>query len=529
MLKTRTRTLTTLADARTAVREVLMHCAEHPGRVYKSNAMHDVAPPRSAYGWDIAVHIGLQRFVEHRQISEISNALLKYNGVTVPERTVHHLATRFLEYWTAVHIESTETIRAALEERGGYVLHLDATQENGSRPLLVAKEGLTGMVLWAVPVPSENRKDLAQVLLFLKDAFGTPMASVRDMGGGLTYALRDVLPESRVVVCHFHFLRAVGERLLRKHYRDFQKKVDRTGVKGRLQRLMASLENKEGKSPRERRVEELLAHVLAYRRDGEGLGVPFSLPTVSFYERCLEAEGTLRERILEAAGENVHDVAACRVEDTLRMLHPPPVERGKIQADYERLKTRQAWFLAVREALRYRNGPVPLSTLASLEDVELDKARAALAALLRRLDEAIDGPTDGRPDRGLRRVLQGVKKLIVENEAYLLAPNVRVGTGEDERVVQLPRTNNALEQAFRAIRRHYRRIQGNSDVEGRVQREGVGMALALNLGNHAYMRTVYGDGNGIIERFRDLRPESIDLARELIHEGSFEPNRCLPQ
>ena len=514
-----------MAGGRVTFREVQTYCADHPERMYRPETMHDVAPPRSAYGWDVVVNIGLQRFSEHRQVSEISNALEGTNGIAVPERTVQHLASRFLEYWTAVHIESTDAIRDALEERGGHVLHLDATQENGSRPLFVAKEGLTGMVLWAVPVPSENRGDLARVLSFLKEAFGTPMATVRDMGNGLAWALQDVLPLTRVVVCHFHFLRGVGERLLRKHYNDFNKRVDRTGVKGRLRKLMAALETREGKGPRERRVEELVRHVLAYRRDGEGLAIPFSLPTVSFYERCLEAEGTLREWILEAARENVHDVVACRVEDALRMLHPPPAERGKIQAGYDRLKVRQYWFLAVREALRYRNGPVPLSTLSSLDDEELEKARAGLTALLERMDTAIEGKRGEGSDKGLRRVLIGVRKLIIENEAFLLAPNVRIGEGEHERTVRLPRTNNALEQAFRAMRRHYRRIQGNSDVEGRVQREGVGMALALNIGNPTYMRTVYGDCSRITERFRTIRPESIELARGLIHAGSFETNR----
>lgn len=528
MLKTRTRTVTTLEGGRTILREALTHCVDHPGRVHRSEDLMDMTPPRSAYGWDVVVHIGLQRFSEHRQVSEISKDLLVAHGVDVPERTVHHLATRFIEYWTAVHIESIESIRDALEGNGGYVLHLDATQENGSRPLFVAKEGLTGMVLWAVPVPSENKRDLARVLSFLKDAYGTPMAAVRDMGLGVTAALNEVFLGTCTVVCHFHFLRAVGERLLRKHYKDFHKRMDRTGVKGRLHKLLANLGKGEAKGPREHRVEQLVRHVLAYRRDGEGLGVPFSLPAVSFYERCLEAEGTLREWIMEAAGENVHDVHACRFEDILRRLHPPPAERGKIQAGYDRLKVRQSWFLAVREALRYRNGPVPLSTLASLDDEELERARAGLAVLLERMDRAIEGPAEEGSDKGLRRALAGVRRLIVENEPFLLAPNVRIGEGVCERTVQLPRTNNALEQAFRAMRRHYRRIQGNSDVEGRVQREGVGMALALNIGNPDYTRAVYGGENRIIERFRELRPESIELARELIQGDPIEPNRFLP-
>jgi hypothetical protein len=116
-------------------------------------------------------------------------------------------------------------------------------------------------------------------------------------------------------------------------------------------------------TPSSIRTEKLVQHILAYEKDGEALGIPFDLPTMTFYERCLEAEQALRMWILESARKNSHDVLACHVENILGGLHPPPMVRGRIQKDYERLKERQKWFTDVRKALRYRNGKVPLNTL----------------------------------------------------------------------------------------------------------------------------------------------------------------------
>ncbi len=132
-------------------------------------------------------------------------------------------------------------------------------------------------------------------------------------------------------------------------------------------------------------------------------------------------------------------------------------------------------------------------------------------------------------DRGLRKTLRGIRDLILENEAHLLAPNVKVGEEEKTMTILLPRTNNPLEQDFRTMRKHYRRIQGNSDVEKRMQREGAGMALLLNLGNPAYMRAVYGEKERITERFKRVRPESLVLAKQVIQGMCLTSNRPLPQ
>jgi hypothetical protein len=521
--------VTTLTEGKGVLKEIQLHCPEHKGTVYRAKTALIITPARSPYAWDLRTDAGLQRFGDHRQIAEIRRNFLERIGTAIPERTLSHLCTDFVEHWVAVHIESLEALRGVLEAQGGCVLHLDATGENGSRPMFTVKEGLSGMTLWACRVPSENRRDLATVLRFVKQAFGKVLAAVRDMGKGIARAVEEVLEGAYVLVCHFHVLRAVGNRLLDKPYVSFQRRLKRTGVKGALRKLLAALRRKGDKGPSERRVEELVRHILAYEKAGEGLGAPFDLLDLVFYERCVEAEPKLREWILESAKENRHDAWACRAEDALRKLHPTPALRGQLERAHERLKGRQRWFDGARKALRYRNGPVPLSTLVTFNEREVERAEKEVTRFLERLGRAVEGTMDGVPDKGLKQTLRGIKELFIENRAHLLAPNVVIGTGAKARVVKLPRTNNPIEKDYRVMRSHYRRIQGNARVEAKMQSEGVGMAHLLNLGNPRYMRAVYGRRDRIAERFRQVRPESLVLARQLIRGEILIPNRCLPQ
>jgi hypothetical protein len=172
---------------------------------------------------------------------------------------------------------------------------------------------------------------------------------------------------------------------------------------------------------------------------------------------------------------------------------------------------------------------VPLSTLVRFNERELEKAEKEMAKFLDRRGKAMEGTVDGVPDRGLKQILRGIKELFIENRAHLLAPNVVIGTGTEARVVKLPRTNNPIEKEFRVMRSHYRRIQGNAEVEAKMQREGVAMALLLNLNNPKYMRAVYGRRDRISDRFRQVRPGSLELARHLIRGEILTPNCCLPQ
>ncbi|HJH25760.1 MAG TPA: hypothetical protein C5S37_03080 [Methanophagales archaeon] len=80
-----------------------------------------------------------------------------------------------------------------------------------------------------------------------------------------------------------------------------------------------------------------------------------------------------------------------------------------------------------------------------------------------------------------------------------MAPNVEVQTPKGKRVIKLERTNNGVEQDFRSIRRHGRRLKGNKDVE-------------------EYVKTVYGSWDVMGKRFAEVKKESL-AAAEKIFDG----------
>ena len=123
--KTVTRQVKTPSGVR-KVRERVCACPAH-GKLIRHPP---ITPPRSPYTFDLIAGLGMLRYLQHRQISEICS-LMETGGVHIPSRTANRLCRLFLRYFTAVHIESAPAIRALLKRQRGYVLILDGTGHHG--------------------------------------------------------------------------------------------------------------------------------------------------------------------------------------------------------------------------------------------------------------------------------------------------------------------------------------------------------------------------------------------------------------
>ncbi len=484
-----------------------------------------LTPPKRRYGFDIIAESGTLRFLEHRQIKEIHEHFLK-RGICIPDRTIQNLCQCFLLYVVAVHIESLPKIARLFEENGGYVLHVDGTTTKGSPELLLIKDGWSGIRLLAASIASESKGCVKFYLEMVKEAFGDPVTAVRDMSDGIECALIEVFPGVYILTCHYHFLRAVGNRLFDNIYHSFQKRVDKTGVKKKLRALRKRFRKRKQTEDRDKAL-DLLEYIWAYKKDGNGVAYPFTLPAVDFYRRCEKTRLETRKIILERAKQNTHSPCLSLLEYALKLLQPPPAVKGRIQSECLKLETRWKWFEAIREALRYQNGPIPLNTQGHLSDTELEKGRIKIDELQTQLNIFIKHG-DSKNDRTLKRTLSGISKLITERRDELLAPNVTVEVNGFQKVKQLPRTNNTVEQDFRSLRRHNRRIRGDSDVERTVQRDGVGLAIDKNLEDKNYLRHVYGHLNQMPARFARVQTISLSQARALfqIYEEPDAPRNA---
>ena len=471
-----------------------------------------LTPSKSKYGFDIIANIGKLRFLEHDQIDEIFDSF-KNRGVHIPKRSIENLCLTFLFYLVAVHLENLPKLAMLIENQRGYLIHIDTTNTKGSPQLLLIKDNWSGIRLLAASIPTDAADYVKPHLETLRMQFGNPVAAIRDMGDGIEIALNEVFPGVYVITCHYHFLRAVGQRLFNSIYFNFQRRVDRTGIKKNLRKLQKRFKKRKATEERDDAL-SFIKYIFAYKEDGNGLGYPFSLPATDFYRRCEEVRPKVRKRILARAKDNVSSPCLSQLENTLNLLKPPPAVRGRIHSEYLKLDGRWTWFEKIRKALRYRNGLVPLNTKGFLSNKELETGRKMIDKLQKVIDVFVKQGDCGK-DRYLKRTLRGICELIAERKDELFVPNVVVNINGKKRVKKLPRTNNPIEQDFRSLRRHGRRIRGDGDVERIVQRDGPGLAIVKNLELGDYVRCVYGRLDQMHLRFANVSSESLKRAKAL--------------
>lgn len=515
--KSRDRHLVTL-DSNEQVTEIVKYCPVDRLR-FVSESLRNMTPVRSRYSYDLLVRIGRLRFGKHFQIGEIQEEIACHS-LFIPRSTLQRLCVRFLRYFIAVHLENLSLLAEHIHGNGGYILQIDGSQNHGRGTLLLVKDMMSDFRLFACRFRSENKADLVVLLQYLKLIFGAPLVSIRDSGTGMVQALEEVFPNVYQVYCHFHFLRALGHALFDHYHKRFKKMLNGLGVKGRLQTLYHQVckQNDMVQNPFVSDVLNevilLLEYVLNYK--GEGLGYPFELQVLCFYEKCLEIEKPVHDLVMRCADKNLYVKNLCDIKQTLCLLHPSSQVKGTIRKDADRLQDRKKWFDEARAALRWRNGPVPLSTRITWDDTGLQKARMGIDVFLSTLKTEKENKNNSV---SLRRGLKMIEDRFIKYEKNLLVPNIRIDTEDGGKVVELERTNNGIEKDFRRCRRHIRRLQGNSDVEEVIRREGVGLSLFLNMDVPEYVQMLYGSWEGIGKRFSEVNEESLKRA-DLLLQGN---------
>ena len=132
-------------------------------------------------------------------------------------------------------------------------------------------------------------------------AFGDPLAVLRDLGSAGAKAVAGCrqrgIPD---LVCHFHFLAAVGRQLLDADYAALRSQITRSKLRASLRDpLRATRPAGPGQAPRVGLRADLPA-LLLWLLEGEGrkdLPYPFALPQRDFYRRCKQFPQELERRL----------------------------------------------------------------------------------------------------------------------------------------------------------------------------------------------------------------------------------------
>ena len=567
---TEPREVVTLRHGVFRVVEQMRYCAGHvrdagassdasaPGRagraggrrrgIYGSDQLRSIAGPGRKYGYDLMAHVGQRYFLDCRNEAEIAAELAERAcPVPVSPRSLHRLLDEFVWFVAAVHEAAVPRLRELFRDNGGYVLCVDGTCEGGSPVHLACRDSVTGIVVAAFKIGSENEAEATRSLQRVQALFDDPVATMSDMSRPLRAAQDAVWPDRRHFVCHYHFVQDVGRDLLKPYHERvdalFRKskltsaliemrrylgkrvRVSLDQAPLRLDQLMAQAErgDTEGlaraieslrgaeadSAPRATRSasleqldrEELSLAILwiqAYRSDGRGQGFPFDLPKLAYWRRCACVRRHLAQWLAHAHPgsrqghhfEKLHRLLSGVVDDAAFRDAAADLERA------------QADFLQLRSVLRIlpaagAGGVVHDDAFASLADAQACERRAdALRRDLRRRLEpgSAAAPLDKR----------SAKIIVAHLDAYWSSLFGHAFVTDNGGLLLVDRTNNGQERDHRFSKRARRRIHGRRSVKHDLTRWPAERALVYNLRNPLYVRAVYGDLSSMPGLFADV-------------------------
>ena len=482
-------------------------------------------PPRGVVGYDVIVHVGLERFLHHRQREEIRAALAAEHGIALSSGEISVLSARFLAYLERLHSASGPALRAALASDGGWPLHIDATGEDGRGTLLVAFAGWRQWVLGAWKVPTERADVILPRLREVVFRFGPPCAIMRDLGRAMAEASQSLVKELKlsipVLACHLHFLRDIGKDLLQDAHDRLRALFRQTRLRGQLRTLARDLGRGLGGDIDEARVglrqwqtEAAQGHripagsagiavvrgmaqwILDYPAEGNGQGFPFDLPWLGLYHRCLQASSAI-EAFLE---KPPNDPKVRKALDRLRrILRPVERDTPAFGPIAETLIVRAKLFDELRHALRLTGKRQQVDTARAV--AELRDVRSAVHNLTRSLRQR---RSSSRSGKDMRAAIDIILTHLQSHGDFLWGHAIRLPKKLGGGLRLVDRTNNILESYFHRLKHGERRRSGRKILTQDFEHLPPAAALAANLNHADYVSILCGSLDRMPEAFAKL-------------------------
>ena len=537
VLKTRPgKRAATLAIGDFIAHETVYYCPRC-GATYHSTELRMLIPENCNFGYDIMVFIGESLFLRCRNYQQIRLELQERN-VRISESEIAFLARKFVLYLGVLHRSVRRKTRKYLRMNGGYVLHLDGTCDGGSPHLISVLDGITEIVLDNSKLPSENAEDLIPFLQSIKKAYGVPLALVSDMGKGIAAAVQEVFKHVPALICHYHFLKAVGKNLLsderdiirarlRKHaVRAMVKRTKNrlekalTGATPGMDALVTGIESEKlpaecalGAVPTQAAY-TLMSWVLDAGGEGNGCGFPFDQSYLVFYQRLQEVGLRLHQlfKIQLQGNWKENKVYSTISHDLHAVLNDQVLRKAAL-----RMQEKVAVFNQLRKAMRIT---LPESNRGLNDTGELPAGMKTIEKEVAKFRTRLVKSTGYSQQNGYR-------KLVEQLDTYwekLFADPIAVNTAAGTLLVQPQRTNNILEQFFRRLMRSYRKKNGFASVEKVLTKMLPDTPLAMNLNNEHYMQILLGGKKTLEERFAEI--DSADVRNGLAQSANATNSVC---
>jgi len=497
--------------------------------IHHSEPLRGILPLNSKYGYDVEIEAGCLQYADNRQMDEIKSIFEDTHGISIPQSQIHELGIRFLKHMAVNHYLSAPLLRKLFEN--GCVYHVDATCEAGRGMELTIKEGWTGIVLGAWKIPTENEEIIKRHLRSVVEMFGAPVAFVSDLGNGMMAAIAGVILEmrlkSRQLVCHMHFLKAVGKSILEEVFQSLKSQLRKQKTLANLNRFVKEIGNiikpeasamrdfvsRWKKSGAQLNITGYLESVAVLRAIAQwvvlfgtecgGAGFPFALSHTKLIDRCAAALNSLLG-LTEKSCLHGH---AAKLAARLKKILQGTIENPEIQKTAQSLKAMESVFTELRAVLRLESTdvykqdkdkecPDEFEVVAKLKD----ETSNFCDTLRERLET---GSVMGAQADASRIVVAYLEKY----ERYLFDHFALVCDASGNIVVKLiERSNNIMEKSYNDQKHKIRRRTGAKNLGFVFEHLFPAASMIGNLDNPVYRQTLLDDKSrgGLTDIFSSL-------------------------
>ncbi|MDR2571599.1 MAG: hypothetical protein LBD23_15085 [Oscillospiraceae bacterium] len=497
--------------------------------IHHSEPLRGILPLNTKYGYDIEIEAGYLQYADNKQMDEIKSIFEDTYSISVPQSQIHELGIRFLKHMVVNHYLSAPMLSELF--KFGCVYHIDATCEAGRGMELTIKEGWTGIVLGAWKIPTENEEIIKQHLKSTVEKFGEPVAFVSDLGNGMMAAITAIIKEmrlnSRQLVCHMHFLKAVGKCILEDVFKALKAQFKKHETLAQLNRFVKETGNiikpqaaamrdfvsRWLKSNAQLNISgffesiavlrALAQWVILFGTECSGEGFPFTLSHIKLFDRCNAALSSL---IVLFERSCFHEQSVKYAERLQRILQCP-VNSVEMQKTVQDLNAMIDAFTELRDIMRLektdvykqekdKKVPDELEVIAKLKE----ETSRYCSILNERLDKGVG--TEAHTD-AFRIILNYFGKY----ERYLFNHFVTSYDASGNIIIKLiNRTNNIMEKSYRDQKHKIRRRTGAKNLGFIFEHLFPASAMMPNLENPVYQQTVLNNKTrgDLIDSFSSL-------------------------
>jgi len=402
-------------------------------------------------------------------------------------------------------------MKKIFEKNRGYVLHLDGSAESGDEITFTAKEGRTGFTIDSWIMPSEGREYIIPFLESIRDKYGKPLTVVRDMWEEISISVSVVFPGLSQQVCHYHFVRNIGDIIFKHRYEELRKLILKTKILARILALkkicMEGISSHDRIFIAEHYWVMLAIEYVLYPRERKS-DYPFVLPYLEIINRGIEVLEMLKKIVMWNARHNIGVKIVLKFDEYLKKL----TETMELKAHYITIKLIQSWFEEIRKVLRVSR---------EFSGKEQNGFPTKVNEIEPKFYDTIIKIRDG--GRKLGDEYANVSEKIFQNcHIHLdeLFVEVKDNNGEE---IRINRHNGIEELNHRWSRMHIRRRTGRSRTTLEMEKYGALLAVFSNIENEEYIKTVLADVKDFVKEMQDVTRKELLDARRLIRTFPQSP------